>query len=79
MVFHFIEVDVPLPNSQIYHFSTAEFYGLTKNYTPEMAYALLITGAILVGVFIGLLYALKGLTKKEDGKFTQFLRKIKVI
>ena len=79
VVFHFIEVDVPLPNSQIYHFSTAEFYGLTKNYTPEMAYALLITGAILVGVFIGLLYALKGLTKKEDGKFTQFLRKIKVI
>ena len=78
IVFHFIEVDIPLPNSEVFHFSTAEFYGLTKDYTPEMAYALLIIGAILVGALIGFIYLTKGLVNKEDGKFIQFLRKIKV-
>ncbi len=76
VAFHFISVGNP--NGGFY-FSTAEFYGLTKNYTPEMAYALLIIGAILAGVFVGLLFLLKGLTKKEDGKFVQFLRKMKVV
>ena len=76
VAFHFIEVGKP---GEGFYFSTAEFYGLTKNYTPEMVYALLIIGTLLVGVFIGLLFALKGLTKKEDGKFVHFLRKMKVV
>ena len=76
VAFHFIEVGDP--NGGFY-FSTIEFYGLNTDYTPEMAYALLIIGAIVAGIFVGLLFALKGLTKKEDGKFVQFLRKMKVV
>ncbi|MBR7162730.1 MAG: HAD-IC family P-type ATPase, partial [Clostridia bacterium] len=76
VAFHFIKVGDP--NGGFY-FSTAEFYGIHLDYTPEMAYALLVIGAILAGVFVGLLFALKGLTKKEDGKFVQFLRKMKVV
>ena len=76
VAFHFIKVGNPDGG---FYFSTMEFYGLNTNYTPEMAYALLIIGALLAGVFVGLLFALKGLTKQEDGKFVHFLKKVKVV
>ena len=76
VAFHFITIGDP---NEGFYFSTLDIYGLNTDYTPEMAYALLIIGAILAGIFVGLLYALKGLTKKEDGKFVQFLKKMKVV
>ena len=60
-------------------FSTIEFFGLNKDFTNEMIYALLGLGGVLLVLFIGLLFLTKGVNKKEDSALVKLLKKANVI
>ncbi len=61
-------------------FSTIEFFGLNKDFSMDMIYALLAIGACLVVGFIALLFATKGINKKnENSNLVKILKKFNVI
>ena len=60
-------------------FSTIEFFGLNKDFTGEMIYALLGLAGMLLVLFIGLLFLTKGVNKKEDSALVKLLKKANVI
>ena len=60
-------------------FSTIEFFGLNKDFTGEMIYALLGLAGVLLVLFIGLLFLTKGVNKKEDSALVKLLKKANVI
>ena len=60
-------------------FSTIEFFGLNKDFTNEMIYALLGLAGVLLVLFIGLLFLTKGVNKKEDSALVKLLKKANVI
>ena len=60
-------------------FSTIEFFGLNKEFTGEMIYALLGLAGVLLVLFIGLLFLTKGVNKKEDSTLVKLLKKANVI
>ena len=60
-------------------FSTIEYFGLDKDFTMDMIYAILAIGAVLIVAFVGLLFATKGVNKKEDSNLVKLLKKANVI
>jgi cation-transporting ATPase E len=60
-------------------FSTIEYFGLDKDFTMDMIYAILAIGAVLLVAFVGLLFATKGVNKKEDSVLVKLLKKANVI
>ena len=60
-------------------FSTIEYFGLDKDFTMDMIYAILAIGAVLLVAFVGLLFATKGVNKKEDSNLVKLLKKANVI
>ena len=60
-------------------FSTIEYFGLDKDFTMDMIYAILAIGAVLLVAFVGLLFATKGVNKKEDSALVKLLKKANVI
>ncbi len=60
-------------------FSTIEFFGLNKDFTNDMIYAILAIGAVLTALFIGLLFLTRGVNKKENSNLVKILKKCNVI
>jgi cation-transporting ATPase E len=60
-------------------FSTIEYFGLDKDFTMDMIYAIPAIGAVLLVAFVGLLFATKGVNKKEDSVLVKLLKKANVI
>ncbi|MCQ2602466.1 MAG: HAD-IC family P-type ATPase [Clostridia bacterium] len=76
---YFVKLPFTIGNLDMTNF-IQDFFGLSNNFTAEMAYAIVGIGGTLVAIYIVLIFAMRNINKKgDDSVMCKFLRKKNVI